>query len=110
MPKKQLLSKEEEKNPIVDQLHNKYASYQKLLRITATVRRFIGNCKKKKKRKGPPTTEETHAAEKYWIHQAQASQDVKSDVALKKDEDGISSEGLQPNLSSPKLQASLPYC
>ena len=35
------------------------------------------------------TTEETQAAEKYWIHQAQASQDVKSDVALKKDEDGI---------------------
>ena len=34
------------------------------------------------------TTEETQAAEKYWIHQAQASQDVKSDVALKKDEDG----------------------
>ena len=90
MPKKQLLSKEEEKNPIVDQLLNKYASYQKLLRITAIVRRFIGNCKKKKKRKGPPTTEETHAAEKYWIHQAQASQDVKADVALKKDEDRIS--------------------
>ena len=34
------------------------------------------------------TTEETQAAEKYWLHQAQASQDVKSDVALKKDEDG----------------------
>ena len=34
------------------------------------------------------TTEETQAAEKYWLHQAQASQDVKSDVALK-DEDGI---------------------
>ena len=34
------------------------------------------------------TTEETQATEKYWIHQAQASQDVKSDVALKKDEDG----------------------
>ena len=35
---KQLLAKEEEKNPIVDQLLNKYASYQKLLRITAIVR------------------------------------------------------------------------
>ena len=86
---KQLLAKEGEKNPIVDQLLNKYASYQKLLRITAIVRRFIGNCKKKEKRKGPLTTEETHAAEKYWIHQAQASQDVKSVVALKKDVDGI---------------------
>ena len=85
---KQLLAKEEEKNPIVDQLLNKYASYQKLLRITAIMRRFIGNCKKKEKRKGPLTTEETHATKKYWIHQAQASQDVKSDVTLKKDEDG----------------------
>lgn len=35
---KQLLAKEEKKNPIVDQLLNKYASYQKLLRITAIVR------------------------------------------------------------------------
>ena len=49
----------------------------------------MGNYKKKEKRKGPLTTEETHAAENYWIYQAQASQDVKSDVALKKDEDGI---------------------
>ena len=86
---KQPLAKEGEKNPIVDQLLNKYASYQKLLRITAIVRRFIGNCKKKEKRKGPLKTEETHAAEKYWIHQARASQDVKSVVALKKDVDGI---------------------
>ena len=85
---KQLLAKEEKKNPIVDQLLNKYASYQKLLRITAIVRWFTGNCKKKEKQKGPLTTEETQAAETYWLHQAQASQDVKSDVALK-DEDGI---------------------
>ena len=35
---KQLLAKEEKKNLIVDQLLNKYASYQKLLRITAIVR------------------------------------------------------------------------
>ena len=73
----------------MDQLFNKYASYQKLLRITAIVRRFIGNCKKEEKQKGPLTTEERQAAEKYWIHHAQASQDVKSDVALKKDDDGI---------------------
>ena len=53
------------------------------------MRQFVGNCKKKEKQKVPLTTEETQAAEKYWIHQAQASQDVKSDVALKKDEDGI---------------------
>ena len=86
---KQLPAKEEEKNPTVDQILNKYASCQKLLRITAIVRRFIGNCKKKEKQKGPLTTEETQAAEKYWLHQAQASQDVKSDVALKKAEDVV---------------------
>ena len=85
---KQLPTKEEEKNPIVNQLLNKYASYQKLLRIAAIMRRFIGNCKRKEKQKGPLTTEEIQAAEKYWIHQAQASQDVKSDVTLK-DEHGI---------------------
>ena len=77
---KQLPAKEEEKNPTVDQILNKYASCQKLLRITAIVRRFIGNCKKKEKQKGPLTTEETQAAEKYWLHQAQGSQE---DVVLR---------------------------
>ena len=52
---KQLSAKEQEKNPTVDQILNKYASCQKLLRITAIVRRFIGNCKKKEKQKGPLT-------------------------------------------------------
>ena len=88
-PEKQLLAKEEEKNLIVDQLLHKYASYWKLLRVTAFVRRFIDNCKKKEKRKGPLQTEEFQVAEKFWITQAQASQAVKSDVNLKKCEDGI---------------------
>ena len=55
-PEKQLLAKEEEKNLIVDQLLHKYASYWKLLRVTAFVRRFIDNCKKTEKRKGPLQT------------------------------------------------------
>ena len=70
-PEKQLLAKEEEKNLIVDQLLHKYASYWK------------------EKRKGPLQTEEFQVAEKFWITQAQASQAVKSDVNLKKCEDGI---------------------
>ena len=44
-PEKQLLAKKEEKNLIVDQLLHKYASYWKLLRVTAFVTRFIDNCK-----------------------------------------------------------------
>jgi len=88
-PEKQLLAKEEEKNLIVDQLLHEYASYVKFLRVTAFVRRFIDNCKKKEKRKGPLQTEEFQVAEKFWITQAEASQAVKSDVNLKKCEDGI---------------------
>ena len=85
-PEKQLLAKEEEKNLIVDQLLDKYASYWKLLRVTAFVRWLID---KTEQRKGPLQTEEFQVAEKFWITQAQASQAAKSDVNLKKGEDGI---------------------
>ena len=44
---KQLLAKEEgEKNVTTDTLLHKYASYWKLLRVTAFVRCFIENCRK----------------------------------------------------------------
>jgi len=87
---KQLLVKEtEEVNEIRDRLLSKYASYWKLLRVTAFVKRFINNCKKSKKLKGPLMTEELQAAEKFWIIQAQAVQVLKSDVGLRADEDGI---------------------
>ena len=88
-PEKQPLAKEEETSLIVDQLLHKYASYWKLLRVTAFVRRLFENCKKTEKQKGQLQTEELQVAEKFWITQAQASQAVKSDVNLKKCEDGI---------------------
>ena len=70
---KQILVKETEKtNEIRDSLLSKYASYWKLLRVTAFVKRFINNCKKCKTLKGPLMTEELQAAEKFWIIQAQA--------------------------------------
>ena len=87
---KQLLAKEEgEKNVTTDTLLHKYASYWKLLRLTAFVRRFIENCRKGAMHKGPLTTEEFQAAENFWIKQAQSSQPLKSDVTLKKDDEGI---------------------
>ena len=85
---RQLLAKKEQKVP-TDTLLHKYASYWKLLRVTAFVRRFIENCRKVKMPKGPLTTEEFQAAENIWIKQAQSSQPLKSDVGLKKDDEGI---------------------
>lgn len=86
---KQMLAKEERENETIDALLHKYASYWKLLRVTAFVRRFIYNCRETEKRKGPLAAEEFKEAERIWITQAQASQELKSDVELKKDEEGI---------------------
>ena len=87
---RQLLAKEEGEQKVpTDTLLHKYASYWKLLRVTAFVRRFIENCRKVKMPKGPLTTEEFQAAENIWIKQAQSSQPLKSDVGLKKDDEGI---------------------
>ena len=78
-----------EKNLTTDTLLYKYASYWKLLRVTAFVRRFIENCRKGEMHIGPLMTEEFQAAENFWITQAQLSQPLKSDVRLKKDDEGI---------------------
>ncbi|XP_022809717.1 uncharacterized protein LOC111346708 [Stylophora pistillata] len=86
---KQLLAKEEEQNEMTDLLLHKYASYWKLLRVTAFVKRFIDNCRKCEKERGPLTTKEFEAAEKFWITQVQTSQSLKSDVGLRKDGGGI---------------------
>ena len=75
---KQILVKETEKtNEIRDSLLSKYASYWKLLRVTAFVKRFINYCKRSKELKAPLMTEELQAAEKFWIIQAQAVQVLK---------------------------------
>ncbi|XP_078361896.1 uncharacterized protein LOC144646227 [Oculina patagonica] len=87
---KQFLVKEMEvENETRDTLLGKYTSYWKLLRVTAFVMRFINNCRKHKKQKGPLMTEELQAAENFWIIQAQAAQELKSDVKLRADEEGI---------------------
>ena len=85
---KQLFAKKEE-NETTDPLLVEYASYWKLLRVTAFLKRFIDNCRKSEKQKGPLTTKEFEAAEKFWITQVQTSRSLKSDVGLKKDEGGI---------------------
>lgn len=59
---KQLFAKEEEQNETTDPLLHKYASYWKLLRVTAFVKRFIDNCRKSEKERGPLTTKEFEAA------------------------------------------------
>ena len=63
---KQLLVKlKEETNETRDTLLSKYASFWKLLRVTAFLKRFIHNCRNHKKYKGPLMTEELQAAEKF---------------------------------------------
>ena len=69
-------------NGPVDALLFKFSSYQKLLRVTAYIKRFTRNCKGGDKRDGPPT-EELQVSENFWIIQAQSSQDLKPDVQLK---------------------------
>lgn len=69
---KQLLAKEVEEEPNVttETLLAKYASYWKLLRVTAFVKSGEGE--------GSLTTEEFQAAERFWITQAQFSQPLQS--------------------------------
>ncbi|XP_078354940.1 uncharacterized protein LOC144639519 [Oculina patagonica] len=50
---------------------------------------LLGKYTKHKKQKGPLMTEELQAAENFWIIQAQAAQQLKSDVKLRADEEGI---------------------
>ena len=54
---KHLFAKEEEgQNGTLDALLDQYASYWKLLRVTAFARRFTNNCREMEKQKGPLTT------------------------------------------------------
>lgn len=86
---KQLLAKEEgEQNVTTDTLLHKYSLYWKLLRVTAFVRHFIENCRKAELHKVPLSTLEFQAEDKFWITQTQPSQPLKSDVELKKNDEG----------------------
>ena len=62
--------------------------YWKLLRITAYVNRFIDGCKKSR-RVGPITKSEIGEAEKKWIQITQETCNMKTDLRLAKDEDGL---------------------
>ena len=86
---KLLFAKEEEQNETTEPLLCNYASYWKLLRGTAFVKRFIDNCRKSEKEKGQLRTKEFDAAERFWITQVQTSQPLESHVGLKKDKEGI---------------------
>ena len=90
-PEKQFLATEikGEQNGPVDALLFKFSSYQKLLRVTACIKRFIRNCKGGDKRGGLVTTEELQESKDFWIIQAQSSQGLKPDVQLKKGGDGV---------------------
>lgn len=90
LPKKdkQLLANEAHMEPNrITELLDKF-SYWKTLRVTAFVMKFIAKCQGK--RKEPIlTTEEIAEAEVYWIKKAQQSEDLKSNIDLKKDENGV---------------------
>ena len=68
-------------------LLNKFP-YWKLLRIAAYVNRFIDGCKKSIW-VGPITNSEIGEAEKKWIQITQETCNMKTDLRLAKDEDGL---------------------
>ena len=86
---KQLLAKDKIKEP--DQLGTllEKFSYWKTLRITAFVMRFISRCRGRRIQEPVLTLEEIDSAETYWLKRAQASEELKSDIALKMDEKGV---------------------
>ena len=63
--------------------------YTRLLRITAFIRRFVGNCSQKTCTQGPLTSEEIQQAERVWIRLAQSTINSDNDFQLKKDNAGI---------------------
>ena len=66
---------------------NKF-TYWKLLRITAYLNRFIDGCRKSR-RVGPIFKSKTMEAEAKWIQITQQTWDMKTDLRLAKDEDGL---------------------
>eukprot|EP00794_Sanderia_malayensis_P010114 gene10114-11147_t len=91
LPKKekQLLAKEETREP--DQLGTllEKFSYWKTLRITAFVIRFIAKCRGRRIPEQMLTPEEIDSAETYWLKKIQESKELKSDIDLKMDDNGV---------------------
>ena len=73
---------------VISSMLDKYSSYWKLLRVTAYIKRFCHNCRGKRLT-GPLSTEEMKAAEQALIIQVQQCEEVKSNVNVEKDDDGV---------------------
>ena len=86
---KQVLAKDEKREP--DQLGTllEKFSYWKTLRIMAFVMRFIAKCRGRRIQEPMLPLEEIDAAETYWLKNTQASEELKSDIALKMEEKGM---------------------
>ena len=71
---------------------NKYSSLQRLLRVTAYVKRFIHNISRKERITGPLSTNEIQEAEILWIKEMQGHlqvDELEKQLGLFKDEKGI---------------------
>ena len=91
LPKKekQLLAKDEAKEPDhLSTLLEKF-SYWKTLRITAFMMRFVARCRGRRTQEPMLTSEEIDSAETYWLRKTQSSEELKSDIDLKMDENGL---------------------
>lgn len=64
-------------------LLSRYSSYQRVLRISAWIRRFVLNSRSALRTTGPLTAAETEEAEMYWIRQAQRESFSEEVTALK---------------------------
>lgn len=83
---KKIVKPKHEKQPLVkEQKQRQRIRDQNLLLVATFLRRFINNCRKLNRQKGPLKTKELHAAEAFWVIQAQAS---KSEKWLKKGREG----------------------
>ena len=71
---------------------NKYSSLQRLLRVTAYVKRFVHNIRRKERITGPLSTNEIQEAEILWIKEMQGHlqvDELEKQLGLFKDEKGI---------------------
>ena len=71
---------------------NKYSSLQRLLRVTAYVKRFVHNISRKERITGPLSTNEIQEAEILWIKEMQGhlqEDELEKQLGLFKDEKGI---------------------
>ncbi|XP_040071825.1 uncharacterized protein LOC120844234 [Ixodes scapularis] len=100
---------EEKKDTVVqltipDEIHlmnlENYSSFNKLVRVTAWIKRFVNNIKQQGQRRGALTSDEIIDAEKYWIAATQMQAFPKEIVHLKDQQQvdkKIKNQVVQPN-------------